>query len=112
MPQPQPTAVSLVADAAPLRLQRVDLFAVSIPLSRPMKMAGVVVTSADNLFVRIETADGHVGWGEAASAPAMTATHCRVWLRRRGFWAMRSRAATCVCAWRCLGWGSRSTKRR
>jgi L-alanine-DL-glutamate epimerase-like enolase superfamily enzyme len=30
------------------------------------------VTRADNILVRIETDDGAVGWGEAASAPTMT----------------------------------------
>src|SRR6516165_1487619 len=57
---------------APLRLKRMDLFPVAIPLRQPMKMAGVVIREAENLFIRIESADGFVGWGEAASAPAMT----------------------------------------
>jgi muconate cycloisomerase len=35
-------------------------------------MAGVLVRMAENLLVRIETADGNFGWGEAASAPTMT----------------------------------------
>ena len=56
----------------PLRIVRVDLHPVSIPLRHPMRMAGVLIRSAENLFVRIETADGTVGWGEAASAPTMT----------------------------------------
>jgi muconate cycloisomerase len=37
-----------------------------------MKMAGITITSAENLLVRIEAADGTIGWGEAASAPTMT----------------------------------------
>jgi muconate cycloisomerase len=37
-----------------------------------MKMAGVTITTAENLLVRIEAADGTVGWGEAPSAPMMT----------------------------------------
>ncbi len=37
-----------------------------------MKMAAETVTAAQNLIVRIEAADGTVGWGEAASAPTMT----------------------------------------
>jgi muconate cycloisomerase len=57
---------------APIRLKRMDLFPVAIPLRQPMKMAGVVIREAENLFLRIESADGCVGWGEAASAPAMT----------------------------------------
>ena len=57
---------------APIRLKRMDLFPVAIPLRQPMKMAGVVIREAENLFLRIESADGFIGWGEAASAPAMT----------------------------------------
>src|SRR5215217_3528588 len=37
-----------------------------------MSMAGITITNAENLLVRIEAADGTVGWGEAASAPTMT----------------------------------------
>ena len=37
-----------------------------------MKMSGVTIATAENLLVRIEAADGTVGWGEAASAPTMT----------------------------------------
>src|SRR5262245_29190256 len=65
------TAAEAGADA-PIRLKRMDLFPVAIPLRQPMKMAGVVIREAENLFVRIESADGFIGWGEAASAPAMT----------------------------------------
>jgi muconate cycloisomerase len=41
-------------------------------MAKPMKMAGVLIASADNVLVRMETDTGHVGWGEAASAPTMT----------------------------------------
>ena len=37
-----------------------------------MKMAGVNITHAQNVLVRIEAKDGTIGWGEAASAPTMT----------------------------------------
>ena len=37
-----------------------------------MKMAGITITTAENLLVRVEAADGTVGWGEAPSAPTMT----------------------------------------
>src|SRR5471030_14211 len=39
---------------------------------KPVIMAGEEVRQADNVLVRIETADGLTGWGEAASAPVMT----------------------------------------
>ena len=35
-------------------------------------MSGITIATAENLLVRIEAADGRVGWGEAASAPTMT----------------------------------------
>src|SRR5215218_2742486 len=56
----------------PLIIRRVDAIPVALPLKKPMKMAGVTITHADNLLVRIEAAGGLVGWGEAASAPTMT----------------------------------------
>ena len=59
-------------DAAPLIIRRVDAIPVALPLKAPMKMAAETVTAAQNLIVRIEAADGTVGWGEAASAPTMT----------------------------------------
>ena len=55
-----------------MKITRVTPIAVSIPLTKPIKMAGVELRSADNVLVRIETDDGVVGWGEAASAPSMT----------------------------------------
>jgi muconate cycloisomerase len=57
---------------APVAIRRVDAIPVALPLARPVKMAGVNITHAENLLVRIEAADGTVGWGEAASAPTMT----------------------------------------
>jgi muconate cycloisomerase len=65
-------AVTARMDRAPLIVRRVDAIPVALPLKAPMKMAGVTITKADNLLVRIEAADGCVGWGEAASAPTMT----------------------------------------
>jgi L-alanine-DL-glutamate epimerase-like enolase superfamily enzyme len=57
---------------APLVIHRVDAIPVALPLKTPMKMSAVTITAAQNLLVRIEAADGSVGWGEAASAPTMT----------------------------------------
>jgi len=59
-------------DRAPLIIRRVDAIPVALPLKKPMKMAGVTIAHAENLIVRIEAADGTIGWGEAASAPTMT----------------------------------------
>ena len=56
----------------PLIIRRVDAIPVALPLKAPMKMAGITITAAENLLVRVEAADGTVGWGEAPSAPMMT----------------------------------------
>lgn len=55
-----------------VRVAGIDAIAVSLPMRRPMKMAGVEIRTADNLLVRVTGDDGRVGWGEAASAPTMT----------------------------------------
>ena len=60
------------ATRPPLVIRRVDAIPVALPLKKPMKMARVTITTADNLLVRIEADGGLVGWGEAASAPTMT----------------------------------------
>jgi L-alanine-DL-glutamate epimerase-like enolase superfamily enzyme len=56
----------------PVRIRRVEAIRVALPLAKPMLMAGVRIETADNVLVRIEAADGTVGWGEATSAPTMT----------------------------------------
>src|SRR3954467_2409392 len=68
----QRTVFARTAERAPLIIRRVDAMPVALPLASPMKMAGVTITTAENLLVRIEAADGTVGWGEAPSAPMMT----------------------------------------
>ncbi|MGH6741861.1 MAG: mandelate racemase/muconate lactonizing enzyme family protein, partial [Bradyrhizobium sp.] len=55
-----------------LAIRRIDAILVALPLTTPMKMAGETVATANNLLVRVEAADGTIGWGEAASAPTMT----------------------------------------
>jgi len=55
-----------------LRIARVEPIALSLPMVKPVKMSFEEVRSAENLVVRVETEDGIVGWGEAASAPTMT----------------------------------------
>ena len=60
------------AECPELRIRRVDAIPLALPLAKPMAMSGVTVRDARNLLVRIEAADGTLGWGEAASAPTMT----------------------------------------
>jgi muconate cycloisomerase len=69
--RPQVRAKGAAAHS-PLPISRVDAIPVALPLKSPMKMSGITIATAENLLVRIEAADGRVGWGEAASAPTMT----------------------------------------
>jgi muconate cycloisomerase len=62
----------VAGEREPLVIRRVDVIPVGLPLHKPVAMAGVTVSRALNILVRIEAADGTVGWGEAASAPTMT----------------------------------------
>jgi muconate cycloisomerase len=55
-----------------MSIKRITPIAISLPLSKPIKMAGIEIARADNVLVRLSTASGVVGWGEAASAPSMT----------------------------------------
>ncbi len=55
-----------------MRIKAIEPIAVSLPMRKPVQMAGETVARADNVFVRIEAEGGAVGWGEAASAPTMT----------------------------------------
>jgi muconate cycloisomerase len=55
-----------------MRIAAIEPIAVSLPMKKPVIMAGEEVRRADNVLVRIETDTGLVGWGEAASAPVMT----------------------------------------
>jgi len=66
------TAIVVTGNLPPLIVRRIDAIPVALPLKAPMKMAGVTITKAENLLVRVESADGQVGWGEAPSAPTMT----------------------------------------
>ncbi|HEY6600887.1 MAG TPA: enolase C-terminal domain-like protein, partial [Xanthobacteraceae bacterium] len=55
-----------------MKIKRVEPIAVSLPMKKPVVMAGVEIKRADNVLLRIEADNGLVGWGEAASAPTMT----------------------------------------
>ncbi len=55
-----------------MQIKTIEPIAVSLPMLKPVIMAGEEVRRADNVLVRIETDNGVVGWGEAASAPVMT----------------------------------------
>jgi L-alanine-DL-glutamate epimerase-like enolase superfamily enzyme len=55
-----------------MRIKSIEPIAISLPMLKPVIMAGEEVTRADNVLVRVEADNGMVGWGEAASAPVMT----------------------------------------
>ncbi|HEY5380264.1 MAG TPA: enolase C-terminal domain-like protein [Pseudolabrys sp.] len=55
-----------------MNIKSIEPIAISLPMIKPVIMAGEEVHRADNVLVRIETDSGIVGWGEAASAPTMT----------------------------------------
>jgi len=54
------------------RISEIDAFAIAIPLKMPVKMAGILIETCDNLIVRVKDSAGNIGWGEASSAPTMT----------------------------------------
>jgi o-succinylbenzoate synthase len=55
-----------------MHIRTIEPFAVSLPMVKPLIMAGEEVRRAENMLVRIATDDGQIGWGEAAAAPTMT----------------------------------------
>ncbi len=55
-----------------MQIKSIEPIAISLPMLKPVIMAGEEVRRADNVLVRVEAENGVVGWGEAASAPVMT----------------------------------------
>jgi muconate cycloisomerase len=55
-----------------VKIKTIESIAVRLPMKKPVQMAGETVAQAENVFVRIESDSGAVGWGEAAAAPTMT----------------------------------------
>ena len=55
-----------------MSIKSIEPIAVSLPMLKPVIMAGEEVRQADNVLVRIEADNGLIGWGEAAAAPVMT----------------------------------------
>jgi muconate cycloisomerase len=54
------------------KIAKIEACAVAIPLKMPIKMAGILIETCDNLIVKVTDSEGNVGWGEASSAPTMT----------------------------------------
>jgi L-alanine-DL-glutamate epimerase-like enolase superfamily enzyme len=55
-----------------VKIKTIEAIAARLPMKKPVQMAGETVAEAENVFVRIESDTGAVGWGEAAAAPTMT----------------------------------------
>ena len=55
-----------------MKIKTIEAIAVRLPMKKPVQMAGETVAQAENVFVRVESDAGAVGWGEAAAAPTMT----------------------------------------
>ncbi|NKB50169.1 MAG: hypothetical protein GKS02_12505 [Alphaproteobacteria bacterium] len=55
-----------------MKITEITPIAVSLPMTRPLKMAGLVFDHSDNVLVRVTTDNGLVGWGEASESPTMT----------------------------------------
>jgi muconate cycloisomerase len=70
--QAAPHRVQHATEATPLAIKRVDAIPIAIPLVKPVNMAGVRIEVSYDLLVRVEAANGLVGWGEASVAPTMT----------------------------------------
>lgn len=68
MPAPHGTAPAPPGLAAPepLPIADVRVIRADIPLRRPHRLAFTRLEAVNFVFVRIETRQGHVGWGEAA----------------------------------------------
>jgi muconate cycloisomerase len=58
--------------AKTVKIKTIEPIAVRLPMKKPVQMAGETVAQAENVFVRIESDAGAIGWGEAAAAPTMT----------------------------------------
>jgi L-alanine-DL-glutamate epimerase-like enolase superfamily enzyme len=57
----------------PLTIARVEAIPVDLPLHTPINLGGrLKLNIAEAVIVRIEAADGTVGWGESASGPFLT----------------------------------------
>jgi len=59
--------------SGPLPIRSVEAIPVSLPLLKPTLMGGgQKFTHSESLIVRLEAANGLIGWGEASAAPTMT----------------------------------------
>ncbi|MGB8135521.1 MAG: hypothetical protein WCF15_01910, partial [Pseudolabrys sp.] len=55
-----------------MQIKTIEPIAVSLPMIKPVVMAGEEIRRAANVLVRIEADNGSIGWGEAGEAPMHT----------------------------------------
>ena len=55
-----------------MQIKAIEPIAVSLPMIKPVVMAGEEIRRAANVLVRIEADNGSIGWGEAGEAPMHT----------------------------------------
>jgi L-alanine-DL-glutamate epimerase-like enolase superfamily enzyme len=55
-----------------MRIKTIEPIPVSLPMLKPVIMAGEEIRRADTVLVRIQADTGAIGWGEAAPAPVHT----------------------------------------
>lgn len=66
-------STSPLAEGRPLTIARVEAIPVDLPLHTPINLGGrLKLNVAEAVIVRIEAADGTIGWGESASGPFLT----------------------------------------
>lgn len=55
-----------------MKLSSIEVFPTTMRLESPVPMSSGVIESTRNVVVKLESDDGHVGWGEGVEAPALT----------------------------------------
>lgn len=55
-----------------MKITHIQPIPISLPLRKPMRMAGRTMERLESVIVRLETEGKHAGWGEAAAAPMLT----------------------------------------
>lgn len=55
-----------------MRVTAVEVFPISLPLSKPLQMSHVTIDTSHNVLVKITSDDGNIGWGEGVSALDVT----------------------------------------
>ena len=53
-------------------IEQIDIYAINIPFTKPLKVAIGVTIGAENTVIKITTDTGLVGWGEASPAAYIT----------------------------------------